>query len=146
MNNHLRNRASVIKKIFLTVVIILVSKLFYIQIINSEFKKSSERTKEQEAARGEIYDRNGKLMVSIRASHNLTVIPSEVIEFDTLRLCKLTELSIEDIRIRLKDAKTYSKDKESIFSKQLPTKFAAQIKEELNSFKGFDTKLNIKLE
>jgi len=142
MNNHLRNRASVIKKIFLTVVIILIAKLFNMQIINPK-EESHERTIKQEAARGEVYDRNGKLMVSIQASYDLTVIPSEVIEFDTLRLCELTDLSIEDFRIKLKKAKDYSKYKESIVSEQLPAKSAAQIKEELNSFKGFDTKLNI---
>ena len=143
MNNHLQKRQNVIKGIFITVVIILVSRLFYIQIINEEREFSSEVTIKQVAARGAIYDRNGKLMVSIQASYDLTVIPNEVIEFDTLRLCELTDLSIEDFRIKLKKAKDYSKYKKSIISEQLPNKPAAQIREELNSFKGFDTKLNI---
>ena len=143
MNNHLQKRQNVIKGIFITVVIILVSRLFYIQIINEEREFSSEVTIKQVAARGAIYDRNGKLMVSIQASYDLTVIPNEVIEFDTLRLCELTDLSIEDFRIKLKKAKDYSKYKKSIISEQLPNKSAAQIREELNSFKGFDTKLNI---
>ena len=99
MNNHLQSRQNVIKGIFLTLVIILLSKLFYIQIINSQYKRSAKnnavRVEVQQPARGLIYDRNGKLMVSIQASYNLTVIPSEVIEFDTLRLCELTELSVE---------------------------------------------------
>ena len=111
MNNHLKNRASAIKNIFLTVVIILVSQLLIMQIINPK-KESHKVTIKQEAARGGIYDRNGKLMVSIQASYDLTVIQNEEIEFDTLRLCELTELTLEDVRIRLKNARNYSKYKE----------------------------------
>ena len=116
MNNHLQSRQNVIKGIFLTLVIILLSKLFYIQIINSQYKRSAKnnavRVEVQQPARGLIYDRNGKLMVSIQPSYDLMVIPKEVAEFDTLRLCKLTELSVEDVRIRLKNARNYSKYKE----------------------------------
>ena len=146
MNNHLQSRQNVIKVIFLTVVIILLSKLFYIQIINSQYKRSAKnnaiRPEVQQAARGEIYDRNGKLMVSNKASKDLMVIPREVVEFDTLKLCKLTKLSVEDVRKRLKDAKNYSKYIESVFSKQLPSKSALQIEEELNFFKGFYIRVN----
>jgi len=146
MNNHLQSRQNVIKVIFLTAVIILLSKLFYIQIINSQYKRSAKnnaiRLEVQQAARGEIRDRNGKLMVSIQPSYDLMVIPKKVTGFDTLRLCELTELTLGEVRIRLKDARNYSKYKASIFSKQLPTKFAAQIKEELNSFNGFFTRVN----
>ena len=141
MNSHLQSRRNVIKGIILTVVIILLSKLFYIQIINSQYKRSAKnnaiRLEVQQAARGEIYDRNGKLMVSNKASKDLMVIPREVVEFDTLKLCKLTKLSIEDVRTKLKDAKNYSKYIESVFSKQLSSKSALQIEEELNFFKGF---------
>ena len=146
MNNHLQSRKNVIKGILLTVVIILMSKIFYIQIINSQYKQSAKnnaiRPEVQQAARGLIYDRNGKLMVSNIASYDLMVIPRDVVEFDTLRLCELTGLSVEDIRIRLKDARNYSKYKESIFSKQLPIQSAHQIQEELNSFRGFYIRVN----
>ena len=60
MNNHLQSRKNVIKVIFLTAVIILLSKLFYIQIINSQYKRSAKnnaiRLEVQQAARGEIRD------------------------------------------------------------------------------------------
>ena len=141
MNNHLQSRKNTIKGILLTVVIILMSKIFYIQIINSQYKRSAKnnaiRPEVQQAARGVIYDRNGKLIVSNKASKDLMVIPREVVEFDTLRLCELTELSVKDVRTKLKDAKNYSKYIESVFSKQLPSKSALQIEEELNFFKGF---------
>ncbi|MBT5699021.1 MAG: penicillin-binding protein 2 [Flavobacteriales bacterium] len=146
MNNHLQSRKNIIKGILLTVVIILMSKIFYIQIINSQYKRSAKnnaiRPEVQQAARGVIYDRNGKLIVSNKASKDLMVIPREVVEFDTLRLCELTELSVKDVRTKLKDAKNYSKYIESVFSKQLPSKSALQIEEELNFFKGFYIRVN----
>ena len=146
MNNHLQSRRNVIKGIFLIVVIILIAKLFYIQIINSQYKRSAKnnaiRPEVQQAARGEIYDRNGKLIVSNKASKDLMVIPREVVEFDTLRLCELTELSVKDVRTKLKDAKNYSKYIESVFSEQLPFQFSLQIEEELNFFKGFYLRVN----
>ena len=146
MNNHLKSRQNVIKGILLTVVIILISKLFYIQIINSKYKRSAKnnviRPEAQQAARGLIYDRNGKLIVSNKASKDLMVIPREVVEFDTLRLCELTELSVEDVRRELKEAKDYSKYIESVFSEQLSFQSSLQIEEELNFFKGFYLRVN----
>ena len=146
MNNYLKSRKNIINSIFLAAVIILISKLFYIQIINAQYKKSAKnnaiRPEVQQAARGLIYDRNGKLMVYNIPSYDLMVIPRDVKEFDTLRLSKLTELSLDNIRIRLEKARNYSKYKESVFSKQLHIKSAHQIQEELNSFKGFFVRIN----
>ena len=43
MNNHLQSRQNVIKGIFITIVIILVSKLFYMQLIMKEkYEKSAK--------------------------------------------------------------------------------------------------------
>lgn len=146
MNNHLKSRKNIIKGIFLISVIILISKLFYIQIINAQYKQSAKnnaiRPEVQQAARGLIYDRNGELMVSNKPSYDLMVIPRDVKKFDTLRLSTLTELSVNDIRTILKNAKKYSEYKESLFSKQLHVKSAHKIQEELNSFKGFFIRTN----
>ncbi len=146
MNNHLKSRKSIIKGIFLISIVILTSKLFYIQIINAQYKRSAKnnaiRPEVQQAARGLIYDRNGKLMVSNKPSYDLMVIPRDVKKFDTLRLSSLTELSLNEIRIKLKNSKNYSEYKQSLFSKQLDVKSAHQIQEELNSFQGFFVRTN----
>ena len=58
------------------------------------------------------------------------VIPKDVVEFDTLKLCSLTEISIKDFKKKLEICKNYSKYKESVFSKQLKissiTKYRSQ--------------------
>ena len=68
----LKGRQKIIQGIFITVIVIYLMKLFYIQIINSRYKYSARnnaiRYEVQQAARGLIYDRNGKLLVSNIAS------------------------------------------------------------------------------
>ena len=143
---HLQQRKVIIKGIFLLVVIIFLIKLFYIQIIDTQYSESAKnnsiRFEVQQAARGLIYDRNGKLMVSNIASFDLMVTPRDVVRFDTLRLCTLIDLTIEKFRERLKEAGDYSGWRESVLSKQIPTKFAHKIYEELNDFKGFYIRIN----
>ena len=142
----LKQRQKIIKGIFITVIVIFLMKLFYIQIINSRYKYSARnnaiRYEVQQAARGLIYDRNGKLLVSNIASYDLMVIPKEVVEFDTLKLCSLTEISIKDFKKKLEICKNYSKYKESVFSKQLKISSAHKIQESMNEFSGFYIRVN----
>ena len=98
----LQGRQQIIKGIFIIVILIFLLKLFYIQVINSKYKYSAQnnaiRFEAQQAARGLIYDRNGELLVSNIASYDLMVIPKEVTPLDTLKLCRLTGLDIEEFR------------------------------------------------
>ena len=144
--SQLQNRQNVIKGIFIVVILILLIKLFYIQIINSEYKFSARnnavRFEVQQAARGLIYDRNGELLVSNVASYDLMVIPKEVTEIDTLKLCDLSGMNLKEFRKKLKVAADYSNYKESVFSKQLNTTSAHRIQESLNIFNGFYVRVN----
>jgi len=142
----LQGRQYIVKGIFLSVILILLIKLFYIQIVDSQYKKSAKknaiRFEVQQAARGLIYDRNKKLIVSNVASYDLMVIPREVQEFDTLSLCELAEITKEEFKKTLQEAKDYSDYKESVFSKQLNTVNAHKIQELLNTFNGFYIRVN----
>ena len=142
----LQGRQQIIKGIFIIVILIFLLKLFYIQVINSKYKYSAQnnaiRFEAQQAARGLIYDRNGELLVSNIASYDLMVIPKEVTPLDTLKLCRLTGLDIEEFRRELQEATIYSKYKESVFSKQLNTAYAHKIQESLNEFNGFYVRVN----
>ena len=142
----LQGRQQIVKGIFLSVILILLIKLFYIQIIDSQYKKSAKnnaiRFEVQQAARGLIYDRNKKLIVSNIASYDLMVIPREVKSMDTLSLCNLAEITKEEFIRKLKETKSYSDYKESVFSKQLNTENAHKIQELLNTFNGFYIRVN----
>ena len=71
----------------LTALIILV-RLFYIQVVDSSYKISAAtnvlRREINYPARGVIFDRNGKLMVFNQAAYDVLVTPREIKAFDTL--------------------------------------------------------------
>ena len=70
------------------------------------------------------------------------VIPREVKSMDTLSLCNLAEITKEEFIRKLKETKSNSDYKESVFSKQLNTENAHKIQELLNTFNGFYIRVN----
>jgi penicillin-binding protein 2 len=84
------------------VVLIIISKLFYIQVINDEYRQIAKRNalyyQTQYPARGLIYDRNKNVLVSNQTMYDITVIPREIGSFDTLELCKILNITEEFIK------------------------------------------------
>ncbi|MFD2512999.1 penicillin-binding protein 2 [Pontibacter locisalis] len=138
---YLENRKYVIQGIFLLVGVIFALRLFYIQVIDSSYKQAAEtnaiKTIIQYPFRGLIYDREGKLLVQNTPVYDLMVIPKEVKQLDTLRLAELLELPLEDVRERLKKARTFSYVQPSIFYQKLTTQDFAHIQDNLIDFPGF---------
>lgn len=60
---------------------IIIAKIFYIQIINNEYKiNASNNSMVYDIVyptRGIIYDRNGKIIVGNRVAYDILVTPSE---------------------------------------------------------------------
>lgn len=139
--NYLENRKYIIQAIFLVVGIVFACRLFYIQVIDSSYKQAAEtnaiKTIIQYPFRGLIYDRNGKLLVQNTPVYDLMVVPKEARNIDTLKLCNLLGLPLEDVRERLKKARTYSYVKPSIFYQKLSTQEFAHIQDNLIDFPGF---------
>ncbi|TXK20996.1 penicillin-binding protein 2 [Pontibacter qinzhouensis] len=127
--------------IFLVVGIVYAIRLFYIQVVDSSYKQAAEtnaiKTIIQYPFRGLIYDRNGQLLVQNTPVYDLMVVPKEVKQIDTLRLCQLLDIPLEDARERLKKARAYSWVKPSIFFQKLGTEDFAQIQDNLIDFPGF---------
>ena len=76
-----KNRIWIIQVPVLFGFVILISRLTYLQVFRgSELKRFSEanRLKKEKvvAARGRIYDRNGKIIVDNRAAFDTVVIPN----------------------------------------------------------------------
>ena len=92
MNNDLQSRQNVIKGIFIIVIIILLSKIFYIQIINSQYKKSA---KNQINARKLMLER----IVNDQQSKNIE-IPNLAIQifFAKSNLLKFENIDLENIK------------------------------------------------
>ena len=126
---------------FLIISFIFIIKLFYIQVINKNYKFSANnnvlRYEVQQATRGLIYDRDSNLIVSNVPAYDLMVVPREINKIDTLNLCKLLNISIEEFNYRLQESKKYSKYKESVFVKHLSLEKASTLSEQLFQFNGF---------
>ena len=85
--------------IAITSLIILV-RLFYLQIIDDDYKLKSENNAikivYEYPERGYVYDRNDKLLIANQPSYDLMVIPNEIKDMDTLAFCKLVDISKEE--------------------------------------------------
>ncbi|MBC5992774.1 penicillin-binding protein 2 [Pontibacter cellulosilyticus] len=138
---YLENRKYVIQGIFLLVGMVYALRLFYIQVVDSSYKQAAEtnaiKTIIQYPFRGLIYDREGKLLVQNTPVYDLMVVPKEVKQLDTLRLSSLLELPLDDVRERLKKARTFSYVQPSIFYQKLTTQDLAHIQDNLIDFPGF---------
>jgi penicillin-binding protein 2 len=142
--SHLEDRKYIIGAFFIVVALIYISRLFYIQLVDDQYKLDARnnafRYRTEYPVRGYIYDRNGKLMVYNEQSYDLLVTPRMAKGCDTAAICKVLEIDrIEFIR-RMKKASQApnSPRKESIFEKQLSPKVYAALQEKLYRFKGFD--------
>lgn len=127
--------------IVLSAAIIIVARLFYLQIIDDSFLKKADinalKIVYEYPERGYIYDRTGQLMVANQPSYDIMVIPREVKNIDTLELCNILEITKGDFLKKVEKAKVYSPRLPSVFLAQLTkTEFAA-FQEKIRHFKGF---------
>jgi len=75
-------RINIMAGIIITIIIILISRLVWMQLVKGpQYKKIAEENRIRQitaqAPRGNIYDRNGALLVSNRPSFAISIIPSE---------------------------------------------------------------------
>ena len=134
-------RKYVIGSIFILVAIILLIKLFIIQIVDDSYKQSYEnntlRYITQYPSRGKIYDRNGQLLVYNDAVYDLMVVPSQVKNIDTLSFCKLLNINDSIFNVYMTRAKKYSRITPSIFISQITKEEYGRIAEMLYHYPGF---------
>lgn len=134
-------RKFVVQGIFIAITIILLMRLFYIQVISDEYILSAENNVIRRLpiypARGVILDRNEHILVQNEPVYDLMVIPREVKPFDTIEFCDLIGIDKKGFDRRFKKANSYSPYKASIFEKQLSVQIYASFQEKLSNFPGF---------
>ncbi len=105
------NRANKLLIGLAVVAIILLAKLFYIQIINDEYKKDASNNSMVYAPvyppRGVIYDRNGEILVGNSVCYDILVTPRDVKRFDTLALAAALDTTADFIRGKMQYYRTY---------------------------------------
>lgn len=140
-SNRYRERLYVLVAITLTIAIVFLLRLFYIQVIDDSYRLSADnnvlRYETQFPARGLIHDRNGRLLVYNQAAYDLMVVPRQVKRIDTLALCRALGISTADFDRKMEKAKAHSYRKASIFEKQLSVENYAELQEKMHAFDGF---------
>lgn len=135
------HRKYVIGSAFILVAIILLIKLFIIQIVDDSYKQSSDNNTLRYVtlypSRGKIYDRNGKLLVYNDAVYDLMIIPSQAKNIDTASFCKLLNINNSTYNNNLAKAKRYSMITPSIFLSQITKDEYGHIAEMLYRYPGF---------
>ncbi|QQL50112.1 penicillin-binding protein 2 [Mucilaginibacter ginkgonis] len=135
-------RRYVMAGIFITFCLILLARLFYMQIIDDRYLLYANNNVIRKfivyPARGPILDRNNTILVQNVPVYDVTVLPNEVKPFDTVEFCKLIGIDREGFDKRLTKAIKYSPYRVSIFEKQLPVNVYASLQERLPEFPGFN--------
>lgn len=141
---YLEGRKYVVQGIFLAVALLFAGRLFYMQVLDDTYKLAADRNTLQRIVqipfRGLIYDRKDQLLVQNTPVYDLMVVPREVKQLDSARLCQLLQLPQEELRASLKAAKAYSRVKASPVLQNLSTPDKAAIEENLIEFPGFYVK------
>jgi penicillin-binding protein 2 len=136
-------RRYVIAGIFISIIVILAAKLFYIQIIDNEYSiyaaKNVLRQIKIYPARGPILDRHGRVLVQNEVFYDIEVTPKLVKPFDTVEFCKLLNIDKAEFDKRFQKAIHYSRNLSSVFEKQLSAQAYASIEERLSEFPGFSS-------
>ena len=120
--------------------VVLLTKLFLIQVVDDSFLKKAESNAIQRVVdhpyRGLVYDRNGKILVYNYPIFDLMVIPREFQVGDTTRFCEIFKISKEYLIETYTAARKYSSVKPSTLIKQISTTDFARIQDFLIDYPG----------
>ena len=125
-------------------ILILLIRIFYIQVINDEYKRDASNNSMVYSTiyppRGIIFDRNGEVLVGNKTCYDILVTPSEVTRFDTLALAEVLSLDPEWVRGQFR----YYKENRGMigyrtlqFAKQITTEQYMRFAEKMYDFPGF---------
>ena len=146
--NHLEGRKYVIGGVAMLVVTVYIIRLFTLQITSDDYKKSADSNaflkKVEFPSRGNITDRNGKLLVYNQPSYDIMVVMNEAKgHLDTLEFCDALNITKEEFNRRMETIKDrnripgYSRFTQQLFMSQLSDKDFSIFQEKMFRFPGF---------
>jgi penicillin-binding protein 2 len=145
MKKTLESRKFVFITLFIIAGLVFIIRLFLLQVIQDRYKLSADnnvlRYVTQYPPRGVVFDRYGKLMVYNEAAYDLLIVPKQVKAFDTAEFCSILDLTIDEVRQRIRKARSYSMVKPTIFLEQLSKEDFGYLDEVLFKFPGFFVQL-----
>ncbi|RZK40780.1 MAG: penicillin-binding protein 2 [Pedobacter sp.] len=135
------NRRYIIQGLFILIALILLGKLFYMQVASDKYFLDANSNALKKIyvypARGVILDRNNTVMAQNQPTYDLMVTPNQVKPFDTLSLCKIIGIDMPTFREKLRKAVVWSPVRASIFEKLLTVQTYAALQEKMSNYRGF---------
>ena len=140
-------RQNVIIWAVVCIITIFAARLFYLQIVDSEYKNWADSNaflnKTLYPARGVIYDRNDNLLVYNQSIYDIMLIMREIQPFDTLDFCRTLDITREYFEKRMLEIKDrrlnpgYSVYTPQVFMRELSGNESGIFQEKLYKFPGF---------
>lgn len=130
--------------------LVYISRLFYVQIIEKDFyvkrgKVNSVKKEVDYPLRGNIYDRNGKVLVQSEIAYDIMITMKEF-KADTLKFCQLLGIDTTEFNQRIKRIKNretnkgYSSVIPQVFESLMRAEEFGGIKERLFNYEGVSVK------
>lgn len=141
----LENRRFVIAGVAITIVVVYIVRLFFLQLMSDDYKKNADSNaflkKVEYPSRGVITDRNGKLLVYNQPAYDIMVVMREARgKTDTTELCRALGITREYFIERMEKIKRtpgYSPFTQQLFMNQLSDKDFSLFQEKIYRFPGF---------
>nr|WP_293835236.1 penicillin-binding transpeptidase domain-containing protein [uncultured Arsenicibacter sp.] len=140
------NRRYIVIGAFCLVGLIYIARLFYIQVLDDSYSLGSSKNSVKRVIeipyRGQVYDRNGKLIVYNTPVYDLYVTPKQMKVPDTLAFCRMMNITRQEFDSLINQATTYSPFKPSLFLRQLSKEDFARIQDALVDYRGFEPRMS----
>ena len=144
------SRSIVIGILMLTLIGILLTRLFYLQVIeydryNTLSKNNRISVVPKAPVRGLIFDRNGIPLARNVPSYTLEIVPDQVKDMDTLldEIGKLVKLTEYDLKLFHRDVKRHAKFAIIVLRSQLTDEEAARFAVNRYRFKGVELRARL---
>ncbi len=146
---NLEKRKYILGSIVILVLFTYIIRLFSLQILSDEYKNKADSNafykKTIYPARGLMYDRNGELLVYNQPAYDITFVPRNIKNIDTLELCRTLNITREEFDERMKNIRNkrhnpgYSTYTEQTFMSRMSAEEFAKFQEKMFLFPGFYT-------
>ena len=144
-NFELEKRRYVISGVAIVIVIIYIIRLFSLQIMSDDYRKSADSNaflkRIEFPSRGVITDRKGKLMVYNQPTYDIMVVENEQRgRLDTVAFCQALGITVKEFNERMDKVKSqpnYSRFSQQMFMGHLSDKDFSAFQEKMFRFPGF---------
>jgi penicillin-binding protein 2 len=137
-------RKRVIQLIMLGMVLLIITRLFFLQIVEKKYAKLADANavlrKVVYPSRGLIYDRKGRSILNNNVMYDLVVTPASVKNIDTNYLCQILQIDTAEFRKRIVTAIIKNgRVRQSVFASLLPQDAFGKLQESMYLFQpGFE--------